>query len=60
MGICPFRIQQMIMGNYKNRILLQGQGGFPFKPTGVLKYAEDLKWKANTEIEAKDIFYADS
>jgi hypothetical protein len=40
----------------KNRILIQGQGGYEVQPAGILKYSEELKRGPNTEIWPKDFF----
>jgi len=40
----------------KKKILAQDQGGTEFQPAGILKYFEELKRGANTEIVSKDFF----
>jgi len=40
----------------KKRILAQILGGNEFQPAGILKYVEDLKQGANTEVVSKDLF----
>ena len=40
----------------KIRTLVQGQGGFEFRPAGMLEYIEDLKRGPNAEIGPEDLF----
>ena len=49
-------IDDSIRSHLKKRILVQDQGGAEFQPAGILKYVEDLKRGANTEIGPKDFF----
>ena len=63
---CVYSFQQIInsIGNNRNRIAVQDQGGAEFQPTGALKevplgcvleYVEDLKGGSNKDIESVDI-----
>ena len=56
-GLClSVHFRMDTRSHLKKRILVQDQGGVEFQPAGILKYVEDLKRGANTEIGPKDFF----